>query len=285
MFVNVIIGLGLVLAAAFGPVTAAAVKETGSMIIVGNGPELPTIERLARAFEKGHVGSVIDIQWDQYGKPAALVQSGHAQMAVTGQADSKLSSIPIAWDGIAVVVYSTNPTKEVTMQQVADIFSGKVTRWAELSGQGTVIQLIDRPGNQNIRQSFEEVLGIVDQIPRASKVVRSDQTAMSTVAGNASAVTYTSLGVALDAVKYGVDVNLLMIDQVEAAKETVRDGRYKLRRPVLLLSKKESPPVVDAFIAFARSEEGRAIVDEMFVAYSPEKQVAVQLETEVLTAK
>jgi phosphate transport system substrate-binding protein len=255
------------------------------MVIVGNGPELPTIERLARAFEKGHVGSVIDIQWDQYGKPAALVQSGHAQMAVTGQADSKLSSIPIAWDGIAVVVYSTNPTKEVTMQQVADIFSGKVTRWAELSGQGTVIQLIDRPGNQNIRQSFEEVLGIVDQIPRATKVVRSDQTAMSTVAGNASAVTYTSLGVALDAVKYGVDVNLLMIDQVEAAKETVRDGRYKLRRPVLLLSKKESPPVVDAFIAFARSEEGRAIVDEMFVAYSPEKQVAVQLETEVLTAK
>ncbi len=284
MFISVIMSLSL-LVATTGPVGAAVTKEIGSMIIVGNGPELPTIERLARAFEKGHVGSVVDIQWDQYANPVALVKSGHAQMAVTGRADPDLSATPIGWDGIAVVVYTTNPTKELTMQQVADVFSGKVTRWAELSGQGTAIQVIDRPGNQNIRQSFEEVLGIVDQIPKATTMIRSDQTAMSTVAGNVSAVTYTSLAVALDAVKYGVDVNLLMIDQVEAAKETVRDGRYKLRRPVLLLSQKEPSPMVDAFIAFARSEAGRAIVDDMFVAYSPEKQVAVQPEREVLRAR
>jgi phosphate transport system substrate-binding protein len=284
MFIKIIMGLSLIFAATAGAVFAAA-GATGSMVIVGNGPELPAIERLARAFEKGHVGSVVDIQWDQYSNPVALVKSGHAQMAVTGRADQSLAAIPIAWDGIAVVVYSANPTKEVTSQQVAAIFSGKVTRWAEVSGQGTLIQLIDRPANQNIRQSFAEVLGIVDEIPKATKVVRSDQTAISTVAGNASAVTYASLAVALDAVKYGVDVTLLMIDQVEAAKETVRDGRYKLRRPVLLLSKKEPHPVVDAFIAFARSAEGQAIVDETFVAYSPDKQVAVQPEREVPTVR
>jgi len=85
------------------------------------------------------------------------------------------------------------------------------------------------------------VLGIVQQIPKATKVVHSDQTAMNTVAGNVSAATYTSLAVALDAVKYGMDVNVLMIDHVEAEKETVRDGRYMLRRPVLLLFKKGHP--------------------------------------------
>jgi phosphate transport system substrate-binding protein len=276
MFIKLIIGLTLILATTAGPVSATVAEVAGSMIIVGNGPELPTIERLARAFERRHVGSVVDIQWDQYSDPIALVRSGYAQAAVTGRAAPNLTAVPIAWDGIAVVVYSANPTKEVTTQEVAAIFSGKVTRWAELSGQGTLIQLIDRPRNQNIRQSFEEVLGIVEQIPKATKVVHSDQMAMSTVAGNVSAVTYTSLAVALDAVKYGVDVNLLMIDQVEAAKETVRDGRYKLRRPVLLLFRKEPPAVVDAFVAFALSEEGRAIVDDMFVAYRSEQQVVVQ---------
>lgn len=269
MFIKLITALTLILATTVGPASATVAEVAGSMIIVGNGPELPTIERLARAFERGHVGSVVDIQWDQYSDPIALVRSGHAQMAVTGRAAPNLTAAPIAWDGIAVVVYSANPTKEVTTQQVAAIFSGKVTRWEKLNGQGTIIQLIDRPRNQNIRQSFEEVLGIVEQIPKATKVVHSDQIAMSTVAGNVSAVTYTSLAVALDAVKYGVDVNVLMIDQVEAAKETVRDGRYKLRRPVLLLFRKEPPAVVDAFVAFALSEEGRAIVDEMFVAYRP----------------
>lgn len=276
MFIKLITGLTLTLATTVGTVSATVAEVAGSMIIVGNGPELPTIERLARAFERGHIGSVVDIQWDQYSDPIALVRSGQAQVAVTGRAAPNLRAAPIAWDGIAVVVYSANPTKEVTTQQVAAIFSGKVTRWAELSGQGALIQLIDRPRNQNIRQSFEEVLGIVEQIPKATKVVPSDQIAMSTVAGNVSAVTYTSLAVALDAVKYGVDVNVLMIDQVEAAKETVRDGRYKLRRPVLLLFRKEPPAVVDAFVAFALSEEGRAIVDDMFVAYRPEQQVVVQ---------
>ena len=276
MFIKVIMGLSLILATMLEPRSATVVANSGSMVIAGNGPELPAIEGLARAFEKGHIGSVVDIQWDQYSDPIALVKSGHAQVAVTGRTAPNLTAAPIAWDGIAIVVYSANPTKEVTTQQVAAIFSGKVTRWAELSGQGTLIELIDRPRNQNIRQSFEEALGIAEQIPKATKVVHSDQSAMSTVAGNVSAVTYASLTVALDAMKYGVDVNVLMIDQVEAAKETVRDGRYKLRSPVLLLFRKEPPAVVDAFVAFALSEEGRAIVDDMFVAYRPEQQVVVQ---------
>lgn len=69
--------------------------------------------------------------------------------------------------------------------------------------------------------------------------------------------------------RYGVNVSLLMIDRVEAAKETVRDGRYKLRRPVLLLSRKEPNPVAEAFATFALSKEGQAIVEEMFISYRP----------------
>lgn len=130
------------------------------------------------------------------------------------------------------------------------------------------IQLIDRPQNQHIRQSFEETLGIVGQIAQSAKVARSDQRAISTVAGNRAAVTYTSLGVALEAVTYGVDVSLLAIDGVEAAEQTVKDGRYKLRRPVLLLSRKEPNPVAEAFIAFALSKAGQEIVEETFISYT-----------------
>jgi len=144
-----------------------------------------------------------------------------------------------------------------------------VKRWSALGGPDTTIQLIDRPPYQHIRHRFLEALGIVGNIPKSAKVVRSDQTAISTVAGSLPAVTYASLGVALEAVKYGVNVNLLVIDQVEAAKETVKDGRYKLRRPVLLLKRKETNAAAEAFTAFALSEEGQAIVDEIFVPYTP----------------
>jgi phosphate transport system substrate-binding protein len=249
-------------------VLPTAVAGAGSIIIAGNGPELPTLERLARAFEKGHFGTVVEIQWDPYSDPIKLVKSGQAHLAVTGQPDPEFAETPIGWDGIAVVVYVGNPTKEVTTEQVAAMFSGKVTRWTQLSGQDSAIQLIDRPQNQHIRQSFEQALGIRGQIPASAHIIRSDQKALSTVAGSVSAVAYASLRPALDAAKYGVDVSLLVIDQVEAAEETVKDGRYKLRRPVLLLSRREPDPVAEAFADFALSPEGQEIVAEAFTPYA-----------------
>lgn len=251
---------------------SASEAISGVITIVGNGPELRVVEQLTRAFEKSHVGAVVEIRWDPSFHPVAMVTSGEADFAVAGQADPSLVAIPIAWDGIAVVVDFTNPVKEVTSQQVAAMFSGRVTRWTDLGGADNRIELIDRPPNQHIRGTFETVLGITGKIPASAQVRRSDQRAISSVAGNRSAVTYASLGVALDAVTYGVGVALLIIDGVEPAKQTVKDGRYRLRRPVMLLRKKESAPKAEAFAAFALSKEGQDIVEEMFAPYSgPEK--------------
>jgi phosphate transport system substrate-binding protein len=255
-----------------GVILSASEAESGAITLAGNGPELRVVEQLTRAFEKLHLGTVVEIRWDPSFHPVAMVTSGEADFAVAGQADPNLVAIPIGWDGIAVVVDFTNPVKEVTSQQVAAMFSGRVTRWTDLGGADNRIEIIDRLPNQHIRGTFETALGIVGKIPASAQVRRSDQRAISSVAGNGSAVTYASLGAALDAVTYGVGVALLTIDGVEPAKETVKDGRYRLRRPVLLLRKKESVQAAEAFAAFALSREGQAIVEEMFAPYSgPEK--------------
>jgi phosphate transport system substrate-binding protein len=148
------------------------------------------------------------------------------------------------------------------------MFSGAMTRWSVLGGADNRIELIDRPPNQHIRGTFETILGIAGKIPASAVVRRSDQRAISTVVGNGSAVTYASLGVALDAVTYGVGVALLNVDGVEPAKQTVKDGRYRLRRPVLLLRKQESNPTAESFSEFARSKEGQDIIEEMFAPYT-----------------
>ena len=241
----------------------------GSITIAGNGPELRTIEQLARAFEKRHLGRYVQIRWDLSSQPFELVKSGEADVAVTGHIDTGLTATPIAWDGIVVVVDFTNPVKAVTRQEVAAIFTRVVTRWSQLGGPDIEIHPIDRPSNQHIRQSFEEALGIVGQVPESTRVIQSDQRAISTVAGDVSSITYASLGVVLDAVTYGVGVTVLMIDQIDPAEQTVKDGRYPLRRPVLLLKRKETNLAADAFAEFALSPEGQAILDEIFVPYVP----------------
>lgn len=135
----------------------------GSIIVAGNGPEFRTIERLSLAFEQDHLGSVVEIKWDSSFNILQMVKAGEADVAVAGQSDADLIATPIAWDGIAILVDFTNPIKEVTLRQVADMFSGKVTRWSGLGGPDLVIQLIDRPENQHIHGTFEKQLGIVGQ--------------------------------------------------------------------------------------------------------------------------
>ena len=109
---------------------------------------------------------------------------------------------------------------------------------------------------------------ITGRIPASAQVRQSDQRAISSVAGSASAVTYASLGVALDAVTYGIGVALLSIDGVEPTEQTVKDGRYRMRRPVLLLRRKEPVPTSEAFVEFARSKVGQEIVEKTFVTYT-----------------
>ena len=239
-----------------------------AITIAGNGPELRMVERLTRAFEKQHLGAVVEIRWDPSFQPTHMVKSGEADLAVTGQIDPDLVATPIAWDGIAVVVDFANPLREITSRQLAAMFSGLVTQWSDVGGIDARIELIDRPSNQLIRGTFETILDIVGKIPPSAHVSRSDQRAISSVAGNGSAVTYVSLGVALDAVTYGVGVALLNVDQVEPAKQTVSDGRYRLRRPILLLRKNESNSTAASFVDFALSNEAKDIIEEMFVSYT-----------------
>jgi phosphate transport system substrate-binding protein len=244
---------------------------SGNLLIVGNGPEQATIEALARAFEKANPRAYVDIHWDEDSSPAQLVRTGQAQIAVTGIEDSTLAASQIGWDGIGIVVHLSNFTKEVTTQQVADMFSGTIREWSELGGPETRILLIDRSRTQNIRETFESHLGITGKIPRTATVIGSDDMVIKTVVGTLpplSAVAYVSLNTGLSAVSNGVAVRLLPVDKIEPEIPTVRDGRYRLRRPLLLLSKKEPNPLIETFITFALSPPGQAIVGELYVAMS-----------------
>ena len=258
-----LLGFGLALSPAISHAQVA-----GNLVIAGNGPEQRTIEALARAFEKANPRAYIDIVWDEESHPAQLVAQGQAQIAVTGSEDPSLTATQIGWDGIGILVHLSNFTKELTKQQVAEIYSGKITHWSELGGPETTILLIDRPQNQNIRDAFEAQLGITGNIPGRAKRIGEDEQVVKTVVGTLpplSAVAYISLSTGLSVVSDGVAVRLLPVDKIEPEGPTVKDGRYSLRRPLLLLTRKESNPLVDALAKFALSPAGQTIIGDSYV--------------------
>lgn len=246
-------------------ITPVQAGLTGRMLIAGYGPELPLLQEIGKAFEKSHPGTAVDFEWDRNVKAVDLVLSGTADLAVSDHSIPSLRKTQIAWDGIAVIVNFANPIREVTSRQLRDLFSGRLTHWSDLGGSPAKVEVLERAPEDNIKAGFEGSLGIADRVFIPAAVVRGDQKALRAVSGNTSAVTYLSLSAALKAQEDGIPIQILTVDKVEPGLPTVKDGSYALRRPVYLLSRERSGPIVEAFLAFARSAEAEAVLKTAFV--------------------
>jgi len=102
MVAKLLLSLSLSFLFSYGIGLDALAGVAGTLTIAGNGPELTIIEALARAFEKANPRAYLDVVWDANSKPAEMVKSGQAQIAVTGTEVPDLSATPIAWDGIEI---------------------------------------------------------------------------------------------------------------------------------------------------------------------------------------
>lgn len=251
----------------FASVSSAA-GLTGRIVVAGYGPELGVMQDLGRAFEKAHPGTAIDYQWDRNVKAVELVKSGEAQVAVTDQADPALKTVPIAWEGIAVIVNFANPVSEVTTAQVKDLFTGKITRWSDLDGGDQSVEVLPRTADDNIQSGLEASLGIAGQFRATGKPVRTDEKALRAVSGRDRAISYLSLAAALKAQEDGIPIRILTVDKIDPGQPTVKSGAYKLRRPLLLLTVQQPNALTEAFVTFAGSPEGQQILQPTFVPHA-----------------
>jgi phosphate transport system substrate-binding protein len=246
--------------------TAMGEELRGTLLVVGRGPERTAIEQLAQAFEKVHLGTAVDIKWNRHLRISEMVASGQADIAVAGREEAGLAAKTIAWDGLAVIVNFSNPIKELTKQQVASLFSGKIQNWSELDEHaGGNVQVVLRPDDQNLTDGFEQSLGIVGAAAKNAEHIRSDQKVLSHVSGQLDAVSYLSVKAALDAVTYGISVRVILINGIEPGTPTVRSGQYPLKRPVILLMRKEPTPLTRTFVDFALSPVGQRILGSLYV--------------------
>ena len=242
---------------------------TGRILIAGYGPELPVIQDLAKTYERLHPGTAIDLEWDSTVRAVHLVKTGEAQIAVTDQPDSALKATQIAWDGIAVIVNFSNPVKALSSAQVRGLFSAQIINWSELDGAATNVEVIPRTAANNLTAGFKDSLGLTEQMVASAAPVRSDQNVLRLVSGRDATISYISLAAALKAQEDGISIQILTIDQVDPGDATVKNGRYRLRRPVLMLTGTEPDPLTESFLSFVRSVNAQELLRSMFASVEP----------------
>ena len=161
----------------------------------------------------------------------------------------------VALDGVAVVVNPACGVEDLTVEQIAQIFTGEITNWSQLGGEDGEIAVFGREAGSGTRGAFEEIVGVEDACKYTNEY-SSTGDVIGNVASNPNAIGYASLSAVDDTVK------AVKVNGVAPSEETVKDGTYEIQRPFVMVTKEgtELSDAAQAFLEFAMSADAADII-------------------------
>lgn len=179
---------------------------------------------------------------------------GNSSRKLKDDEAEKLDATVIGLDGIALVVNPTNKLEDITIEDLAKVYSGEITNWKDLGGDDKAIVVIGREDGSGTRDGFESIV-MGDKQPQYAQELESTGSVINAVATTDGAIGYASLANVDETVK------ALKIGGVEATEENVKSGAYEVQRPFICATLKDSDnKLVKAYLDFILSEEGQALV-------------------------
>lgn len=185
----------------------------------------------------------------------------------------------VALDGLAVVVHPANPVDKLTIDQLADVFTGKITNWKELGGKDSKIVILSREVNSGTHVYFKEHVlrknnpDNKDEFAHSALLMPSSQAIADEVSGNPQAIGYYGMGYISPSQKAMAVAKDNNSPYVLPTIENVVDGKYAVSRPLFMYTDGKPQGLVKEFLDFVLSDEGQKIVlDIDFVPVKPVKK-------------
>ncbi len=165
----------------------------------------------------------------------------------------------VAFDGLAVVVNPKNPVKALTVSQIADIYTGKISNWKQLGGEDAKIVVVSRDTNSGTYETFNEIVLKKAAITKDAEYVGSNGQARTRVNTTKNAIAYVGLGFVDDTVKP------LSVEGILPAAKSVSTGKYPIARPLYIFTNGYPKMGSDVynFVTLHLSKEGREIVSDL----------------------
>ena len=259
----VIVASSLIIGCGSSDTTISKKVNDTTIAISGSTSVGPLVELEEEEFEANNQDVTIEI--NQTGSSSGIkdtisgrTEIGMSSRELTDEESKNLKEVTIAVDGIGVVVNKNNPVKNLTLEQIKDIFTGKITNWSEVGGEDKEIVVVSREEGSGTRTAFQEILNYSTEDTVKNAIVNNSTGATKVmVEENDNAIGYMSIGYIDDSI---ASVN---VDGVEATADNVKSGEYKIQRPFLLVYKEGAlSEEGQEFIDFILSDKGQAIVAE-----------------------
>lgn len=233
----------------------------GSILLVGSTSMQAYVSALAEGYMNAHPDMTVTVEFTGSGAGIEAVLDGTADIGNSSRnltdrekAGGVVGNV-VAIEGIAVCVDPANTVMDLTMQQLADIYTGEINNWSQVGGEDVPIVVVGREAGSGTRSAFEEILGIEDKCTYVN-VLDSNGAVMAKVASTPGAIGYISLNTADERVV------MLKLDGIVPTVENIRNGQYALSSPLVMATMgdiSEQNELVRSWFAYVRGREGQEI--------------------------
>lgn len=261
---GIAITMPLLLVAAAG--CARNHEHPGKIVLTGSSTVAPLAAEIGKRYEARHPGVRVDVQSGGSGRGITDARQGLADIGMVSRAlkddESELHAFSIARDGVSIILHKDNPVQALTDEQVVNIYTGKIMRWDMVGGKDAPITIVNKAEGRSTLELFLHYYKLKNADVKAHVIIGDNEQGIKTVAGNANAIGYVSIGTAEYDETHGVPIKLLSVGGVAATSANVANGKFPLSRPLNLVTRTPPEGLVNDFIEFARSADVHDIVRE-----------------------
>lgn len=254
--------LGLSLVGCGSSSSSSSNELSGKISLNGSTSMEKFVTAIGEGFQQKYSGVTVESQFTGSSAGIAALINKTADIADSSRsltaAEKKQGLVEniVAIDGIAIAVNKSNKVTNLTKDQLAKIYTGKITNWKELGGANEKIVVIGRESSSGTRSAFEELLGIADKC-KYSQELDNTGAVVAKAASISGAIGYVSL----DAVDSSI--NTLSLNGVKATVTNIKAKKYFLQRPFVMatmgaISKQNKK--IQALFEYINSDEGQKIL-------------------------
>ena len=226
-----------------------------------------SMEKVIGALSESYMAANKDVtvNYNPTGSGAGItaVQEGTCDIGLSSRAlkdeekAAGLKETVLAYDGIAIIVHPDNPVSDLSIEQIAKLYTGEITNWKDVGGSDAEVVLIGREAASGTRDGFESITGTKDKCQYRQELTSTGDV-ITAVSQNPDAIGYASLAAIKDSVK------ALTVGGVAPTEATVKDGSYVVQRPFVLVTKDGTKlsDTAQKFFDFATSADAVSIINQ-----------------------
>lgn len=245
----------------------AATSFAADIAVKGSTTVQPIMQKAVEAFMAQNKGISVSISASGSGDGAKALIDGSTPLAMMSREMKKTEiekakekgvtpkQIVVAYDCITPVVHSSNPVKNLTMAQLKDIYTGKVTDWKEVGGPAGPISVVSRDSSSGTYEFWNEHVLKNERVFARAQMQASNGAVAQVVGKQKTAIGYVGLAYA-----HAPGLKALTVEGVTPSVDNTLNGTYPVSRGLYLYTNGEPTGDVAKLVNYILSDAGQKIV-------------------------